>query len=140
MIILDTDHLSILYRNNSEGFNLGVRLEKSKDQDVRVAIITYEEQMRGWLAVSAKATSTHRQVEAYTKLQEFVDIFREVSLLSFDQHAANLYEQFRRDRIRVGSMDLKIGAIAIANNALLLSRNLSDFKRIPGIRVEDWTQ
>jgi tRNA(fMet)-specific endonuclease VapC len=36
-------------------------------------------------------------------------------------------------------MDLKIAAIALANDATLLTRNLSDFRKIPGLRIEDWT-
>jgi tRNA(fMet)-specific endonuclease VapC len=35
-------------------------------------------------------------------------------------------------------MDLKIAATAIANNATLLSRNLKDFNKVPGLKVEDW--
>jgi tRNA(fMet)-specific endonuclease VapC len=35
--------------------------------------------------------------------------------------------------------DLKIAAISLANNATLLSRNMQDFRRVPGLRVEDWT-
>ena len=36
-------------------------------------------------------------------------------------------------------MDLKIAAIVLANGATLLSRNLSDFRKVPGLKVEDWT-
>jgi tRNA(fMet)-specific endonuclease VapC len=36
-------------------------------------------------------------------------------------------------------MDLKIAATAISHNALLLSRNLVDFRKVPRLRVEDWT-
>lgn len=42
-------------------------------------------------------------------------------------------------RPRIGTMDLKIAAIALANDATLLSRNLRDFGKVPGLRVEDWT-
>ena len=37
-------------------------------------------------------------------------------------------------------MDLKIAAVTIANNAILLSRNLRDFQQIPELKVEDWLQ
>ena len=37
-------------------------------------------------------------------------------------------------------MDLRIASIAIANDATLLSRNLKDFSRVPGLRVENWLE
>jgi tRNA(fMet)-specific endonuclease VapC len=42
-------------------------------------------------------------------------------------------------RLRIGTMDLKIAATALANDATLLTRNTSDFGRIPGLRIEDWS-
>jgi len=36
-------------------------------------------------------------------------------------------------------MDLRIAATAMANDFTLLSRNLVDFRQVPGLRVEDWT-
>jgi tRNA(fMet)-specific endonuclease VapC len=36
-------------------------------------------------------------------------------------------------------MDLRIAAIALANDALLLSKNLTDFLKVPGLQVADWT-
>ena len=35
-------------------------------------------------------------------------------------------------------MDLRIASIALTHDATLLSRNLRDFTKIPGLRVEDW--
>jgi tRNA(fMet)-specific endonuclease VapC len=37
-------------------------------------------------------------------------------------------------------MDLKIASIAIANDAVLVSRNLSDFEQVPDLSVQDWTR
>ncbi len=35
-------------------------------------------------------------------------------------------------------MDLKIAAITLAHDALLLTRNIADFERVPGLRAENW--
>lgn len=35
-------------------------------------------------------------------------------------------------------MDLKIAAICMAHEATLLTRNVTDFKNITGLRVENW--
>ncbi len=35
-------------------------------------------------------------------------------------------------------MDLKIAAICVTHDILLLSRNLLDFQKVPGLRVENW--
>ena len=47
--------------------------------------------------------------------------------------------QLRRSRVRIGSMDLKIAAIAVSRKATLLSRNRADVHQVPGLQVEDWT-
>jgi tRNA(fMet)-specific endonuclease VapC len=59
--------------------------------------------------------------------------------VDYDQREAVEFERLRQARIHIGTMDLKIAAIALANNATLLSRNLADFGKVPGLRVEDWT-
>lgn len=44
----------------------------------------------------------------------------------------------RRQKIRLGTMDLKIAAIALIHDSTLLSANLRDFQQVPNLRAEDW--
>ena len=137
--VLDTDHLSILDQDSIEAFNLGRRLAASAEADVVVSIITYEEQMRGWPAYLARANTPLKQIEAYAKLRRHVERFRCIPLLDYDEKAATVYERLRQSRIRIGTKDLQIAAIAIANDAVLLTRNLSDFSKVPDLKAEDWS-
>ena len=60
-------------------------------------------------------------------------------MLPFDAKAAAHFARLKQARIRIGTMDLKIAAIALANDATLLTRNRADFDKVPGLRVEDWS-
>jgi tRNA(fMet)-specific endonuclease VapC len=64
----------------------------------------------------------------------------EWEVLPFDQRAAVTFERLRQQRVRIGTMDLKIAAMALAYNALVLSANLRDLQQVPGLDVEDWRQ
>lgn len=140
MIILDTDHVSFLeWSVGAEAERLRSRLQKTEGETVATTIISFEEQTRGWLAYVAKARTVVQQVEAYRRLRKHLDVYRGILVLDFDELAATRYQQLRHSRIRVGTMDLRIAAIALTHDATLLSRNLVDFAKIPGLRVEDWT-
>ena len=139
MLILDTDHLSILDRDTIEAFNLGRRLASVPPEEVAVTIITYEEQMHGWFAVIAQAKTTPRQVEAYRKLRRFINQFSRINLIDYDAEAANQFEQIRQAKVRVGTKDLRIASICLANDAILLTRNSKDFGQVPELKFEDWS-
>jgi predicted nucleic acid-binding protein len=50
------------------------------------------------------------------------------------------FADLRRQRIRIGTMDLKIACIALANDALLVTANLRDYSQVPELRCENWLQ
>lgn len=66
--------------------------------------------------------------------------FAEAQILPFDDAAADIFNELRKEGVRIGTMDLRIASIALSRNMTVLSRNLVDFMRVPGLRVEDWTQ
>jgi tRNA(fMet)-specific endonuclease VapC len=140
VIILDTDIISILdARSGAAFFRLAGRLNEAQAERVAVTIISIEEQMRGWLSYLAAAKTMARQLEGYARLHRMIRWYEQQEVLDFDARAAREYEQLKRARVRVGQMDLKIAAIALAQDALLVSRNLRDFQRVPGLQVADWT-
>ena len=137
MLVLDTDHLSELDRNSIAGKRLVERVRRSVD-DVATTIVTAQEQLRGWIAQVNRFRNPHQQVMPYARLQGRIEFFAEWLVLPFDDAAADRFDALRASGLRTGSMDLKIASIVLVNGATLLSRNLSDFENIPGLRVEDW--
>lgn len=60
-------------------------------------------------------------------------------LLPFGDKSLVEYEALKRQRIRIGTSDLRIAAIALVHGATVLTRNLRDFRQVPGLVAEDWT-
>ena len=119
--------------------NIEIRLENLESSLISTTIITYEEQTRGWMAYASRAKSVAEEVIAYARLKTHLHTFRSIHILDFDERAATEYQRLRRQRVRIGAMDLKIAAIVLTRGATLLSRNLGDFRKVPGLKVEDWT-
>ena len=78
------------------------------------------------------------QIPAYQRFQATFTALQKFDILPFDAEAANIFHRLREDRIRIGTMDLKIAAISLAHDATLLTRNLVDFQKVPGLRLENW--
>lgn len=141
MIILDTDCISLLERKSGvEFFRLSERLSEFQSNEITTTIITFEEQMRGWMSFLAKADSVEKQITPYEKLNRFLENYRRIPIVKFEEKAGEIFKNLKQQKIRVGTMDLKIASIAISQKALLISRNLSDYEQIPNLRVEDWTK
>lgn len=137
MIILDTDHFSVVMdARNTRHANLVERLESCGEQIV-LPIVSVEEQLRGWLA-QVRRLSVAEQVEPYDRLIRLLDTIAAWELARWNQAAVDQFQQLKKRRIRIGTQDLKIASIALAQSALLLSANLVDFEQVPNLRVEDW--
>ena len=139
MIVLDTDHLSVLgYPANSHAVTLIARMEQSGEHDYATSIVTVEEQLRGWLSLISRLPDVHKQVTYYERLLTRLAFLGGWKVLPFDTHAADEFKRLRRAKVRIGTMDLKIASIALVHDALLLSGNLRDFRQVPGLEVENW--
>ena len=60
-------------------------------------------------------------------------------VLPFDVTAAAVLERLWTQRLRIGRMDLRIASIALSREMVLVTRNVSDFSKVPDLQIEDWT-
>jgi tRNA(fMet)-specific endonuclease VapC len=107
-------------------------------EPLAIPIVAVEEQCKGWLARLGRTRDIHQQITPYQRLAELFDFLAEWDIVSLSEAAADHFAELRRQKIRLGSQDLKIAAIAMAEGALLLSANRRDFQKVPGVRVENW--
>lgn len=138
MILLDTDHLTVLKYQGSDRYQRLTGRLAAADDSVGTTIINAEEQMRGWLAVVAKERNVLRQVPAYRELALLFDFFGRLHVIAFNDAAANQFQALRTAGINIGTMDLKAASIALAFGAMLLTANSRDFEKVPGLRFENW--
>ena len=140
MYILDTDHVGILQRaSGPEYIALSRRIARYSQADFYVTIVSFHEQILGWNAYIARSKDQAGTVRGYTRLRGILADFSRAQVLPFDDDAGDEFEDLRRQRIRIGTMDLRIAAIARSRDMTVLTRNLVDFERVPGLTVEDWT-
>lgn len=133
--ILDTDHLSLYGRNHPA---LIERLRVSQATLITTAI-NVEEQLRGRLAQISEAKDAAKQLIAYQRMIETVSLLFEFRILPYDEKSQDFYQIFKTQKIRVGTQDLRIASIVLANKGTLLTRNLRDFEKIPELTIQDWS-
>ena len=140
MYIFDTDHLSLIQRNGTDGKRILARLAANSAAEFSVTIITYEEQVRDRFNVLSRAKTIDQQILAYGQLRQLVVDYQSIKIIDFDRAAALEHQRLRQVYPRLGNMDLKIAAIALIRDVTLLTRNYSDFGKITELQIEDWSR
>jgi tRNA(fMet)-specific endonuclease VapC len=104
-------------------------------------VISFHEQVMG---VHKQLNQARRPADLprwYRRMGELFDLYSETNLVLFDDPAATVLEVLRKTpKLRIKPMDLRIAAIALAQNLVLVTRNVRDFGKVPGLRTEDWTK
>lgn len=139
MYFFDTDHMSLLDLGGAEGERIKARLRNVPPDDVAVTIISYEEQTRGWLARIAQMRTPEREIGVYNELKRQLNNYCRIAVVEYDAAAVGIFKRLRQEGIRIGTMDLKIAALALAHNATVLTRNTRHFAKVPNLKHEDWS-
>jgi tRNA(fMet)-specific endonuclease VapC len=138
--LLDTDHLSILQHPTSREFQtvLG-HVNRHPAGDVALSVVNVHEQVLGANARIGKAKSPAEVVRGYSIISRMLQVMAPFPVLPFSAIAAGLFPQLRSQKVRIGTMDLRIACIALAHDLVVVTRNAGDFGLVPGLRTEDWT-
>jgi tRNA(fMet)-specific endonuclease VapC len=137
-VVLDTNHFTELVYGTVLGTRLKQRFLKRTDQ-VFTTVITAQEVTEGWCAfIRKQKAGSDRQIHGYQQFQHSLELLMEFTVLPFDAQAAGHFLRLRKALPRAGTQDLKIAAVCLAHEALLLTRNVGDFNKVPGLRIENW--
>jgi len=102
--------------------------------------VTVEEQLRGRLAYISKYRHVPaKAAQGHVALIQMISYFSKWNILAFHEAADTMFRQLRAQRIRIGSQDLRIAAIALLSGFTVVTRNVRDFSQVLGLNVEDWT-
>ena len=140
MYLLDTDHLGILQlRDGDLHAKLLSRLARIERGDVWLSIVSFHEQLNGWQAYLRKQRTPEQVVYAYRRLETLITDYGKWRVASYELEIQQEFHSLRQQRVRIGTMDLRIAATALVRDYTVLTRNLVDFEQVPGLKVEDWT-
>jgi tRNA(fMet)-specific endonuclease VapC len=136
MILLDTDTLTLLFQGHGR---VRARLQ-SAEQDVATTIITRIEILRGRFDAIFKAANAVQLQRAHQRLVDSEYEFATLPIVPIDEPVARQFEKLLANKKLkiIGRGDLLIASIALAHKARLATRNLRDFRQVPGLKTENW--
>ena len=107
--------------------------------DVFTSVLTVEESLVGWLTALRRAKSNDQRAEIYDRMAASARAMSQLQIVSCSRDALHRYDVLIRQHLNVGGYDLRIAAIALEAGAIVVTHNLSDFRRVPGLICEDWS-
>lgn len=131
LYILDTDTLTLLQEGHPAIRN---RVAACAVDELAITVISVEEQLSGW-----RAKKPEELTKVYDRLAAAVRALSGLPILSFSEAAIHRARTLQASKLNVRKMDLCIAGIALEHKAMIVTRNVRDFERVPGLEVEDWS-
>lgn len=137
--LLDTDHISILQRRTGPEYAILAARVAPHAAELAFPIVSFHEQVLGVHSFLGRARHHRDLIRGYTLLGEILQAFATAPVLPFDPTAAAIFGRLSASRLRVATLDLRIAAIALGRGLVLVTRNVRDFGKVPGLVTQDWT-
>lgn len=110
------------------------RFEALRPGEVGISAVTEAELVHG----------AYKSERVEHNLAAFYDFSAQMAVIPFDPQVTDTYGRIRAQLERagkpIGPLDFQIAATAVACGLVLVTNNVSEFERVPGLIVEDWTK
>ena len=131
-LLIDTN---ILIACEKGDIDLDPVLSRQGDEPVFLSVISASELLHGVHRAANEHIRTRRLafVEQILSGMEILDID-----LSISRIHAELWSTLSKSGQMIGAHDLWLAASALAHNCVFVTRNIREFKRVPGLQIETW--
>ena len=134
--ILDTDTLTLFQEGHPA---VCAHFLQQSPGTVAITVLSVEEQLSGWYTQIRQAKRLDRLAWAYRRLSESIRFLARLEILTYDEKGMQRFEQFRKQKIKIGRTDLRIAATVLEHGATLVTENARDFKQVPGLKMVRWS-
>ena len=116
--------------------NLEGKVQGREDEGFFISVVTASELLHG--VHRARDPGTRARRSAYVE-----GVLGSLPLLPIEMATARLHAQLRADLAAqgrpIGAHDLWLAASCLAHGLTLVTSNLREFRRVPGLELEDWS-
>jgi tRNA(fMet)-specific endonuclease VapC len=134
--VLDTDTLSLFQRGHPI---VTKRCAAKSPGELAITVSSVEKQLSGRLRFIRKVRKPDDLSRAYQSLIQTLRSPAKLPIISFSPAAFARYSQLIGLKLNAGRVDLRIAATVLEVGGILVTRNVRDFSRIPGLILEDWS-
>jgi tRNA(fMet)-specific endonuclease VapC len=136
MKVRDTDTLTLFMQGQPKVFQR--RMQET--EEVVIAVMSRIEVLQGRFATLAKAANGQELLRGQHRLDQAERVLRAFRILPITDAVAAEFDRLRQIKRlkKIGRGDLLIPAIVMANRATLVTRNVKDFRTVPGLQIENW--
>ena len=137
MYLLDTDTLLHVHAGHP---TVAKRLQAAEDGDIGTTIVSAIELLKPRFDFVLKAKDGAELLRAQKWLHTMEQLLSELDVIGIDSAVATGFDKLRahRNLRKIGRADLLIASIALAHEATLVTRNLRDFRQVPGLNLVNW--
>lgn len=135
IFVLDTATLTLLQQGHPRVSD-AVRLHSA--DLIGASSVNVEEVLGGWYALIRQAKSNADIAKASLRLANAVAFLGRYPIFPLTVPGLERYDRLVKLKLNVGRMDLKIAATGLELGATVVTSNLRDFTRVPGLDVVDW--